>query len=292
MLEGASPVGWILSGAFLCFLGVRAARWLQAQSDSRLVPWVKYLAGVAFVSLLLSPPLAGDVGATLVLATSLVIAGAMGFRNAPTRRDVRIQELIAPRLAAVRSVLEPEASRSLDQADRQDTLHRQARQALPRQDLTAFRNAVAEISDLDRKRDAVDGGFRSLLIEAAEAGATDFVGVLLGRGAAVNQADTYRGGHTPIQLAAWHSHISTVRTLIEQGADVNARDQWGNTALWYAATCHGGHSDVVNLLLRSGADPVIADSQGRTPLDWATMKNPKDQNAAVVAALRAASFPR
>lgn len=291
MFESSSQDAWILGSVLLCVLGAITARWLQAQSDSRVFPWVKYLAGVAVISFFASARLLDAVG-SLMLAAALIVAGAIGLRHAPTRRDVRIEQLIAPRLAGVRSVLEAEASRSLDEADRQDALHQQGRQALASRDLTSFRNALTGITDLDRRRDALDGGFRSLLIEAAEAGATDFVKALLGCGAAVNQADAYRGGHTPLQLAAQRGHLSTVRALIEEGADVNARDQWGHTVLWYAAVCHGGHPDVVDLLLRSGADPAIGDSQGRTPLDWATMNHPKDQNAAVVAALRAANSSR
>lgn len=282
---------WILGVVLLCVLGAVAARWLQAQSDSRFSAWVKYLAGVAVIALLAGARLS-DAAGPLTLAAALIVAGAVGLRNAPTRRDVRIKEFIGATLAAARSALEAEASRSLDEADRQDELHRQARRALPSRDLSAFRNALSDITDVDRKRDAVDSGFRSLLIEAAEAGATDFVTALLARGAAVNQADTYRGAVTPLQLAGQRGHLSAVRALIEQGADVNARDQWGYTALWYAANCHGGHLDVVDFLLRSGADPAIADLQGRTPLDWATMNQPRQQNSAVVAALRAVIINR
>jgi ankyrin repeat protein len=176
--------------------------------------------------------------------------------------------------------------------DSQDALHAQARQALTCRDLTAFRKAINGITDIDRKRDTLDLGFRSLLIEAAEAGATDFVIVLLGRGAAINQADTYRGHVTSLQYAAQRGHLATIRTLVEHGANLNAQDQWGYTALWYAATCHGGHRDIVDFLLRSGADPALADSEGRTPLDWATMNSANKQNREVVAMLRAAKPAR
>lgn len=255
------------------------------------MPFVKYVAGAVIISFLSSAFLPGTAG-PLILAAALLISGAISLRNAPTRREVRIREIVAPRLAAARAVFEAEASRFLDEADRQDALHRQARHALAGGDLSAFRKTITQITDIDRKRDAVKGGFRSLLSDAAEAGATDFVEALLERGAAMNQADTYRGGYTPLQLAAQRGHVSAVRVLIQKGADVNARDQGGNTALWYASTCHGGHIAIVTLLLQSGADPAIADTQGRTPLVWATMNDPKRQNAAVVAALRAVSQPQ
>jgi len=45
----------------------------------------------------------------------------------------------------------------------------------------------------------------------------------------------------------------------------------------------------VELLLRSGANPALADNDGRTPLDWATMNDVEQQNAEVVAILRAAT---
>jgi len=53
--------------------------------------------------------------------------------------------------------------------------------------------------------------------------------------------------------------------------------------------CHGGHPQIVELLLRSGANPALADNDGRTPLDWATMNDVEQQNAEVVAILRAAT---
>jgi hypothetical protein len=288
VIDDLSSCARLLGIGFLCAIGIVAARGLQAQSDSRIVPFVKYAAATAIVALLSGAFLANTAD-QLVLAAALMISGALGLRNAPTRWQLRVRELVAPRLTGVLAAFEAEASRLLDEADRQDALHRQARQALRRGDLSGFRTAVAQITDIDRKRDAVDSGYRSLLSDAAEAGRTDFVRALLERGADVNRADTYRGGYTPIQLAAQRGHVSTVRAILEGGADVNARDQWGHTALWYASTCHGGHIDAVTLLLHSGADPTIADMEGRTPLVWATMNEPKLQNAAVVAALRAAS---
>jgi hypothetical protein len=90
----------------------------------------------------------------------------------------------------VRSVLESEAAQILDESDRQEVLQRQAQRALARRDLAAFEATIKNISNLDRRKDTVDGGHRSLLIEAAAAGATEFVEALLAHGAAVNQADT------------------------------------------------------------------------------------------------------
>jgi len=281
---------WILGGLLLCVVGGVAARVLQTQTNSRVIPWVVYLVAVGVVCLVASAQVR-DPGLPVVLAIALIIAGSIGLRNAPTKRDVRISEAIAPRLASLRSDLSDEAAQVIDETDRQYELHRQARQAFARRDLLAFRKAAVSLADIDLKRDA-DRGFPSLLVAAAEAGATDFVTFLLSRGARVDQADTYRGHLTPLQYAARKGDLLTVQVLVEHGANVNAQDQWGYTPLWCAAICHGGHRDIVDFLLRSGANPALADSQGRTPLDWATMNRPKDQNAAVVAALRAAISSR
>lgn len=286
MTDDPSSCARLIVSGLLCAVGALTARGLQAQFNSRRVPFITYAAGTAVIATL-SGHFLPDTDERILLVVALLISGTLGFRNAPTRRQLRLRELVAPRLAAVRTAFETEASRVLDEADRQNALHRQARQALRKANLSAFRTAIAQITDIDRKRDAVDGGYRSLLSDAAGAGSTDFVKALLDRSADANQADSYRGGYTPLQLAAQRGHTATVHALLEAGANMNARDQWGHTALWYASTCHGGHIEVVTLLLRSGADPRIADTDGRTPLVWATMNKPKLQNVAVVAALRA-----
>jgi hypothetical protein len=127
--------------------------------------------------------------------------------NAPTKRDLRIRETVAPRLAAAGTVFEAEASRLIDEADRQEALHQRARRALTGRDLIAFQDTVTQITDIDSTHDDI-GGFRSLLSDAAEAGATDFGGVLLDHGANVNRADTYRWWRTPLHLAAGRGHVS------------------------------------------------------------------------------------
>jgi ankyrin repeat protein len=126
------------------------------------------------------------------------------------------------------------------------------------------------------------------LIEVAEAGDIDQLTMLLAKGCDVNHVDSYRGGYTALHIAAQNGHKAAVRVLIENGANVNARDGTGCTVLRSAAICHGGWPQIVHLLLRSGANAALADRDGRTPLDWATLNDPKDQNAEVVARLRAA----
>ena len=60
-----------------------------------------------------------------------------------------------------------------------------------------------------------------------------------------------KGDCTPLMEAASAGHTDIVRLLIAHGADVNAQSSSGNTPLMYA--CAGGHEDVVRVLLEAGA---------------------------------------
>ena len=67
------------------------------------------------------------------------------------------------------------------------------------------------------------------LHEAAEAGRTDIVQLLLDAGADVEASDKY--GRTPLHTACEFGNTTTVQLLLEQGADPNARNKWDRTPL-------------------------------------------------------------
>ena len=54
-----------------------------------------------------------------------------------------------------------------------------------------------------------------------------------------------KGDCTPLMEAATAGHTDIVKLLIEHNADVNAQSSSGNTPLMYA--CGGGHAPVVKV---------------------------------------------
>ena len=72
-------------------------------------------------------------------------------------------------------------------------------------------------------------------------------------------------GSTPLHLAATAGHEAMVGLLLERGAEVNQSNERGATALHRAVE----HAGAVALLIRAGADLNASDERGRTPLHWA-----------------------
>jgi ankyrin repeat protein len=140
-------------------------------------------------------------------------------------------------------------------------------------------------------------GDDTLLTRAVMNGHVALVGLLLERGAEVNQANAYEGtalicaasrgheemvsmllssgadlrrrshyGQTALMCASWGGHVAVVRLLLRsmKGVGLNERSEYGRTALWCA--CLEGHADVVRALLLAGADHTIADTDDTTPL--------------------------
>lgn len=173
----------------------------------------------------------------------------------------------------------------LDATERESAAHCQLRRALAQNDLAAFTSLLAHVRDIDAKRDELQSPQQILLHEAAALGRTEFVALLLARGANVNSVDLYRGGLTALGEAAKNGHLPAVELLLGHGADVNPKVK-GMTPLWYAAICHGGHPDVVQVLLKHGADVNARDSDGRTVLSWATLDEPQGRKRLVVALLK------
>lgn len=124
------------------------------------------------------------------------------------------------------------------------------------------RGTVANAQGLD----FVEGAFgRTPLMNAADAGDTELVELLLTAGADISLQDA--NGQTALHLAAASGHVDIVRLLLRAGADVNAQDPSGWTPINQAATV--GHAEVVQVLLQAGADTEIPNNGGRVPLQQA-----------------------
>ena len=73
-----------------------------------------------------------------------------------------------------------------------------------------------------------------------------------------------KGDCTPLMEAASAGHTEIVKLLLSHNAEVNAQSSSGNTPLMYA--CAGGHEDVVQMLLEAHANVEDHNENGHTPL--------------------------
>ena len=103
------------------------------------------------------------------------------------------------------------------------------------------------------------------LISAVRTGDTETVVDLLGGGVPIDTKDDE--GMSLLHLAAWGSHVTTMRLLFRRGCDVDSVDGGGLTPLHLAAW--GGHLTTMRLLFRRGCDVDSVDSRGVTPLHLA-----------------------
>ena len=139
----------------------------------------------------------------------------------------------------------------------------------------------------------------TLLIDAAGAGQTGVVKLLLDKGANIESKDSYgrtallrateshpdvvmpeRDGYTgtknfygPVVLG-WMPNMGVVALLLERGANVNASDSHGFTALHRAT--YWGNTVVVRQLLEKGASVNAKDNGGSTALSLATAMGHKE----------------
>jgi hypothetical protein len=80
--------------------------------------------------------------------------------------------------------------------------------------------------------------------------------------------ETGRGGwRTLLMRAAELGFEEAVDLLMDKGAQPDLIDHEGRCALSLAAA--GGHVETVQVLLSRGAYPNLADAKGRTPCEWA-----------------------
>jgi ankyrin repeat protein len=118
----------------------------------------------------------------------------------------------------------------------------------------------------------VEGGWQTLLIDAAIRGSTKCTAVLLSHGADVNLAALFEGYlSSPLLAAAQNGYVAVCRQLLEAGADLEFRGgQCQSTPLHSAA--QNGKVGVVALLMQRGADMRAMDAELRTPIMVACAK--------------------
>ena len=144
---------------------------------------------------------------------------------------------------------------------------------------------IAAGADIEGRAEprGVHGSYRpggeTPLHEAARAGATAVMNVLLAAGAAVDARDNE--GSTALHTAAgWAPTPQSFETLLGAGADVNARNQWGGVPL-HSAVAAADDLAAIELLLASGAEVNASYKlaawydEDRTPLLIATMEQEK-----------------
>jgi ankyrin repeat protein len=103
------------------------------------------------------------------------------------------------------------------------------------------------------------------LLDAAENGQADVVGLLPDAGMPTDVRDQYHD--VPLTIAAEWGNTEVVRVLLAHGAGVDERGNGGRTALISAA--EGGYADTVLELIKAGADVDGKDRFLQTPLKLA-----------------------
>ncbi len=108
-------------------------------------------------------------------------------------------------------------------------------------------------------------GEQSPVHEAAAAGKTDILRLLVSAGADVEVVDDRR--RTPLHVAARLGHRKCVLALIEAGAQLDAQDQDGQTPL--VGAIDRERDSIARALIAAGADVSIVPEKGCTALDMA-----------------------
>jgi Ankyrin repeats (many copies)/Zinc finger, ZZ type len=90
-------------------------------------------------------------------------------------------------------------------------------------------------------------------------------------------------GWTPLSDAAFHSHVDTVKILLEMGADVSERDEFLRTPMHWATSA--GNTEVIKVLLDFHAELTAEDCQGLTPFVLA-MHHGRTESVVILSATR------
>ncbi len=102
----------------------------------------------------------------------------------------------------------------------------------------------------------------------------EVVELLIAKGADLNARMTggkgWRGGVTPLHLAAIAGRTEIVRLLLIEGAEIDVKSDQGQTPLH--AACLLGWKETVALLIAKGAAINAKDNQEKTPLAWAGLQ--------------------
>ena len=114
-------------------------------------------------------------------------------------------------------------------------------------------------------------GMNLLHIAAAENATSGIIDMLLGAEIPIDSQDGL--GRTPLQVAAVHSSLRSVKALLKRRAkanfkNLNERSQ-GWTALFYASGVRNPKKplqSIIKALIENGADVDVTDNVGRTPL--------------------------
>lgn len=93
---------------------------------------------------------------------------------------------------------------------------------------------------------------QTLLKEAADRNNLEMVNLLITAGARIDSNYSTSGGYSALGQAAAAGATDIMRVLLKHGANVNARQVCGQTPLYCAAS--SGHLDAVRLLVNAGAD--------------------------------------
>lgn len=113
----------------------------------------------------------------------------------------------------------------------------------------------------------------SPLALAAKHSTLEMVESLLAAGADPDGGEREKASN-PLMWAAWRNEKRMVAVLLEAGADPDAVDEGGRAALMIAADY--GRENALLELLEGGADPRLKDRDGKTAEDWGMAKLSRD----------------